>query len=328
MGGYSGIYLDKALSNVSAEFQNSGFAASEVFKRVPVTEMSGRIWVGGFERFHQFNTQRQVGDVAREMPPSLWSNLVYYCQKHDLRKIMADDEIAMSPGFDIEVTTTEELMDAIFLDIEFVAYNLVTGGAVPSATLTGGNQWSDFTNSDPIAAVEAQRTVVHLGSTRLPNVFGCGIQVWSKLRQHPKIIDRFKYTELADGYASTDQLRRVFGVDKMIVLEALYDTAAFGLPPSLGYIWGKLAFLAFIPDAPARRTPSLGYSYWLDHVTGPGGKRVDLGGDRDSNIPGGGPAIFRYRDEARQGEFLEARSFFDVELVRAAAAYVWLSAVS
>ena len=327
MGAYTGLYLDQALTNVSQEFQNAGFAASEIFKRVPVTEISGRIWTGGMERFHRFNTTRNVGDVAREMPPSLWSNFVYYCQKHDLRKLIADDEVAMSPGFDIEVTTTEELMDSIFLDIEFVAVNLITGGLVPNTTLTGGNQWSDYINSDPIAAVEAQRPTVHKGSTRLPNVFACGLQVWTALRQHPKIIDRFKYTELQDGYASTEQLRRVFGVDRFIVLEALYDTASFGLTPSLDYVWGKNAMLLYVPPAPARRTPSIGYSYWLDHVTGPGGRRVGLQGDRDTNVPGGGPAIFRYREESRQGEFLEARSYFDTELMRVQAGYVWLAAV-
>jgi hypothetical protein len=154
------------------------------------------------------------------------------------------------------------------------------------------------------------------------------LRVWSRLRQHPKIIDRFKYTDLEDGYASTEQLRKVFGVERFIVFEALYDTSLFGLTPSLDYVWGRNAFLAYIPPAPARRTPSLGYSFWLDHVTGPGGSRVALQGDKEANVPGGGPAIFRYRVEERQGEFLEARSYFDTELVRPQAAFLWINAVS
>ena len=332
MGGISfpGLYLDRALTNVSVEYQNSGLAASEIAKRVPVSEKTGRIWVGGKERFHRFDTSRESGDVAREMPSSRFSNLTYFCQKHDLRKLLSDDEQANSPGYDLRVTFTEELSDTILLDIEFAVQSLITGGTVPNTTLTGGNQWSDFVNSDPIAAVEAQRPIVHLGATRRPNVFACGEYVWSKLRQHPKIVDRFKYTELEDGYVSDSQLRRVFGVDMMIILSAMYDTAAFGAAPSLDFVWGKIAFLAYIPPAPSLRTPSLIYSYWLDHVQGQGGAKIPVAeaiGDTGST-PQGGPVIFTYRSEPRQGDFIEARSYWDVELAVPTAGYVWNAAVA
>jgi len=310
MGATPGLYLDQALSNVSQQFRNTSYAATMIFPRVPVPQISGRIWRAGFERFHRYNTARAPGGEAREMVRSDFVNDVFRCDRHDLKKLVSDDERrTQAPGFEIDITTTEELSDAILLDIELQGYNLVVAGTIPNVTLSGVNQWSDFVNSDPIAAVHAQKSAILKGATRRPNLFAVGYDVHLVLQQHPKIIDRFKYTQV--GILQAEHLKAAFDVDKYVILEALYDTAAMGAAPSLDYVWSKLALLAWVPDEPAIRTPSLGYSFWFhDEVTA------------------GGPAIYRYRWEIRAGDFIEARSYRDIRLLWPNAGYLWKSAVA
>jgi hypothetical protein len=321
MGAFAtpGIYLDQILSNVSQEFRNGGYAASEMFPRVPVKQISSRIVRYGFERFHRFNTARPLGGEAREMVRTNVNMDTYLCNPHDLKKLISDDERkTQAPGIEVDVTATQELTDAILLDIEFGAYNLVTTtAAIPQTTLTGGNQWSDYVNSDPIAAIEAQKRSVILGSTREANCLFLGFDVHIKLRQHPKIVDRFKYTA-PTGVVNDNQLASAFGVQKIVVLKALYDASAGGVFGSvnatsspLGFVWGKLAALAFIPEEPAVRTPTFGYSFWFS-----------------DDVTAGGPAIFRYRWEIRKGEFIEARSFWDMKILRPQAMFLWLAAVA
>ena len=121
----------------------------------------------------------------------------------------------------------------------------------------------------------------------------------------------------------------MFGVERIVVLKSLYDTSAFGLAPSLDFVWGTYALLAYIPPAPSLRTPSLIYSYWLDHVYGAHGEKVPVASaiGSDTTTPQGGPVIFTYRNEARAGDFIEARSFLDAQLVVPTAGYLWTSAV-
>lgn len=320
MGATPAIYPDQFLTNVSQEFTNPGYAASKLLPRVVVPQISGRVLKAGLERFHRYNTARAIGGEAREMIRTAFVNDVYLCAKHDIKKLVADDEknLQNTPGFEIDVTVTNELTDVVLLDIEFFAYNLITGG-VSGASLSGTvNAWSDYVNSDPIAAVEAQKKTILKGATREPNKLALGYDTFIVLKSHPKVLDRIKYTQR--GVVTAEILAGLFDVGEVVVLNGLYDatanyaSGAFGsiqnATSPLDLIWKGIALLAFIPEEPAVRTPSLGYTfYYSDTATA------------------GGPAIFRYRWEIRQGEFIEARSFWDARLLRPQAGYLWTGCV-
>jgi len=65
---------------------------------------------------------------------------------------------------------------------------------IPNIDLSGtpNAQWSDFQNSDPIAAIEAQRSTILLGCTKEPNTLFVSFLVHQQLKQHPIILDRFQ----------------------------------------------------------------------------------------------------------------------------------------
>ncbi len=305
-------YLDQPLNNISVGYRNDDYFAERLFPITPVKKQSGRYWVFGKERFRQYETIRHAKAEAREIAPWGLSNSPYLCDDHSLKDAISDEERANADGTDLEINTTEYLTDAILLDLEIRVKNLVlgAGSSVPSTTLSGTSQWSDYVNSDPIAAVETQKTVIKKAIALVPNTLLVSYPVYAVLRQHPRIIDRFKYTMV--GLLQADHLKSAFDVDNFWVAGAEFDTANEGQAPSLDFVWSKNALLAFVPDAPQKRMPALGYTFrWLFGAP-------DLGGTLTK----------RYRVENRTADVIEVHRYDDIQVVASAAGLAFLSAVA
>ncbi|MGH9355105.1 MAG: hypothetical protein ACRD10_03160, partial [Terriglobia bacterium] len=245
MADISTQYLDQPLNNISVGYVNDDYFAEKLFPPTPVKMRSGRFWVFGKEKFHRYETIREPKAEAREIAPWALSNSPYFCNDHSLKDSISDEERASSDGTDLEINTVQNLTDAILLDLEMRVQNLIlgAGSTVPNVTLAGTTQWSDYVNSDPVSAVEAQKTVIKQAIAKTPNTLAVSYPVYAALRQHPKIIDRFKYTQV--GILQADHLKSVFDVDNFWVLGAEYDGANEGQSPSLNFIWGKSAVLAY-----------------------------------------------------------------------------------
>jgi len=305
-------YLDQPLNNVSVGYVNDDYFAEKLLPIVAVKQRSGRYWVFGREKFQRYETIREPKSESREIAPWSLSNSPYFCNDHSLKDSISDEERAGSENPDLEITTVQNLTDAILLDLEIRAMNLImgSGSSVPNITLAGTSQWSDYVNSDPIAAVEAQKTATKKLIAKTPNTLAVSYPVYSVLRQHPKIIDRFKYTQV--GILQADHLKSVFDVDNFWVMGAEYDTATEGQLPALDFVWGKTALLAYIPASPQRLQPSLGYSFrWLFGAP-------DLGGTLTK----------RYRVEPKTCDVIEVHRYDDIQLVAPQAGFAFLSAVA
>ncbi len=303
-------YLDQPLSNVSIGYQNDDYLADKLFPILPVKKQSGRYWVYGKEKFRQYETIRHAGAEAREIAPWSLSNNAYFCDDHSLKDKIADEERANSDGAELEISTTENLTDSILLDLEIRVANLVLSGPVPNVTLSGTSQWSDYVNSDPVAAIEAQKTAVKQQIGKTPDTLAVSYPVLAALRQHPKIIDRFKYTQA--GVLDLVSLRTAFSVDNFWVAGAEYDTADEGQSPSLNFVWGKNALLAYVLPEPRRREVTLGYTFrWLFGAP-------ELGGTLAK----------RYRLESKSSDVIEVHRYDDIQLVAPSAGFVFLNAIA
>jgi hypothetical protein len=201
-------HLDQFLTNYSIVYRNQEFVGGRLFPDFPVSKQNNRYPIFGFERFKAYNTERAPGSEANEMPAWRMSNDEYYCDGKAQKQLIADElraqwELSVGP----EVYTTETLADIIDKQREIQIYNLIMNSTViPNSTLSGTGQWSDFQNSDPVAAVTGQRSAILLACTKEPNTLLVGYQVWLQLIQHPIILDRFKSTALPLGYPSEQQL--------------------------------------------------------------------------------------------------------------------------
>lgn len=115
--------------------------------------------------------------------------------------------------------------------------------AALATTLSGTSQWSDYTNSDPYAAIMAAFDAMLIR----PNIAVIGRLVATKLRSHPKIVAAVAATtgvgvaSTAAGKVSLQALADLLELDAIQVGEPFVNTAAKGQTPTYSRLWGKHA---------------------------------------------------------------------------------------
>ena len=305
------VHVDQALTEVSVAYRNTQYVADSVFPVVPVSKQSNKYFIYSKDNFRTLDDARRPGARANEIEWTL-STDTDYCEGHALAQALPDELRANADqAIDVDVDTTEVLTDLVYLQREILVASKATDSSVitQSTTLSGTGQWSDYTNSDPITAIEDQKATILKQIGHLPNSILVSYPVFKSLRNHPKIIDRFKYSQVA--VVQPDHLKSVFNVDNFYVGSAIKNLAKEGAADNLDYIWGKNALLFYRPPVAGRRTVSLGYQFTLAFGANNGGYFVK-----------------RYRDEARTADVVEVQLYFDAKVVAASAAYLWLAAVA
>ncbi len=145
----------------------------------------------------------------------------------------------------------------------FSAANYV---AANQATLSGTGQWSDFANSNPLDAILA---ALDLPVYR-PNVAVFGQATFTKLRQHPKIVQAVFGTAQTGGVVTRDQLAQVLEIGRVVVGAGFVNTARKGQAVNNQRVWGKhAAFLYIDKEASMSQQPCWGFTaQWGDKVAG------------------------------------------------------------
>jgi hypothetical protein len=307
----SAVHIDQALTEVSIAYRNLQYVADAVFPTVPVSKQSNKYFIYSKDNFRTLDDARRPGARANEIEWTL-STDTYYCEGHALAQAIPDELRANADqAIDVDVDTTETLTDLVYLQREIAAAATATNPAIvtQNTTLSGTSQWSDFANSDPIQAVENQKGPILKQIGQPPNSMLVSYPVFLALREHPAIVDRFKYTQVP--VLQPDHLKSVFNVDNFFVAAAIKNTANEGAADSLDYIWGKNALLFYRPATAGRRTLSLGFQFtWL------------FGANTDGFL------VKRYRDESRTADIVETQLYYDIKVVAPSAAYLWLAAVA
>lgn len=128
-------------------------------------------------------------------------------------------------------------------------------------------QWNDA-SSNPIEDVRRAATYMQLRTGFRPNTLVLGRQVFDVLVDHPDFIARMDRGQTTGpAMANRAAIAALLEVDRVIVLEAIYNTAKSGAAESNAFIGGKHALLAYVPPAPGILTPAAGYTFvWTGYL--------------------------------------------------------------
>jgi hypothetical protein len=106
----------------------------------------------------------------------------------------------------------------------------------------------------------------------MPNVAIVGTDTLIKLRNHPAILERFKFT--TPGGASLAMLQDLFEIPQIVEAPAVVVSAA-GVA---SFAWGKHFVLAYVQDNPGPQDPSFGKTFlWSGAPGTTGGFSVEMG---------------------------------------------------
>ena len=281
------VHIDRALTNVSVAYMQdaSNFIADKVFPIVPVQKQSDLYFIYRREDFLRDEAaERAVGTESAGGDYSVDLSEPYFCRVYAFHKDVNEQErVNADQPLDPDKDSTEFVSQKLLIRRErlwaekfFVAGvwgREVTGKAATPSGDTETLQW-DQAASDPVKFVKNESTKMQEGTGYRPNTLVLSPYAKDALLEHPDVIDRIKYTQ--KGIASIDLLAQLFEVDKILVANAIYNSAAKGARESTGFVMGKHALLCYSEKNPGIKKPSAGYIFAWKGLKGAGafGNRI------------------------------------------------------
>lgn len=262
--------INPVLTQVAQGFKQNNLIGSALFPIVNVGQRAGNIITFGREDFMQYSgLQRAPGAATKRVQfgyaGAPFAILDYSIEGslpiENLQEGIANDNGFTIDGAAIGIAKASNIL-ALRLEIAQAALATTLGNypAGNRVTLSGTAQWSDYSGtSSPAAVVETAKEAVRGATGKRPNTLVLGPVTFARLRQHPVIVDRMKYT--GRDSVTTELLAQYFGVDQVLVGDAVQATDA-GV---MSDVWGRHAILAFteVASAPEMGTPTFGYTYNL-----------------------------------------------------------------
>ena len=169
--------------------------------------------------------------------------------------------------------------------------------------LTGGTDFTPFNDaaSDPITFLNQKKTQMKLATGMRPNTLVLGANTADALMSNADIIERVKYTQR--GVIDLDLLAAVFGVARVRVAGAVYNTANEGADDDLEFIADPNGmWLGFIePRARMNAPTAIARFGWTGLIPG------------STNQFGG--VITRGRDGRAYTDWIHCRSAYEYKMV-------------
>jgi hypothetical protein len=258
------VHVDRVLTNISTAYQqaDTNFIATKVFPVVPVEHRSDL--VNTYTKNDWFRDEAKPRADATESAGSGYgmSTTPYSCDVFALHKDIGEQARANAdPGVDLEQDATGFLTQRMLLrqEIQFVSDVFAT--SIWGTDATPGTLWNDYTGSDPIEDVETGKETILSVTGQEANTLVLGYQVYRKLKNHPDIVDRIKYTTGVTGRTVTPELlAAMFDVKRVFVAKAVKATNVEGETAAYSFVHGKHAVLLHVAENPSLLTPSAGYT--------------------------------------------------------------------
>jgi hypothetical protein len=319
----SAVHVDAALTNISVAFLQGAdkFVAGKVFPNVPVSKQSDRYFVFDRGDFNRDEAQvRAPGTESAGGGFDLDNTPTYFANVHAFHHDVPDQVRANAdPAVDVERAAAEYVMHKMLIKKEKIwATNFFSTGVwtneetgVDASPGTGETiQWSDQTSGDPIGDMRSAITTIEESTGFTPNKLVISKGVLDALVDHPDIVDRVKYatsTSANPAMVNEQTLAALFGLEQVLVMRGIENTAAQGATNAHSFIGGKNALLTYAAPSPSLMTPTGGYQFsWTGFM---------------GQTNGFGIATKRFYMDALESTRIEAQMAFDMKLVSADLGY-------
>lgn len=272
------VHVDTMLTNLSVAYlQNeAGFIADKVFPRVPVAKQSDRYYTYSVGAFNRDTARlRAPGTASVTTHFEVDNTPTYYCDVYGQAMDIAWETIANADAaLDVERDAMEVVTRALAMKRErlwastyfatSIWSNNRNGVASSPSAGTSVYHWSDYTNGSPITDIRNAMTTVQVATGMRPNTLIVNRQVMDALEDHPEILDRIKYNSgstTSPAAVTTQSLAALFGLSRVMISEAVVNTADQGQTDSQSFVMGKHALLCYVEPRPGLMKASAGYTF-------------------------------------------------------------------
>lgn len=309
------MHVNRPLTNIAIAWlqKQSDFKATQIFPIVPSTKQGDVYFELNQSDWNRDEMKvRAPGDESAGGGYRVDATGNFFCLPYAYHHDIPDQVMANADDpLNLERQATQLVTQKALIKRErlFVAGYMAGGvwtgydydGVAASPSTNEVLQWNDAT-STPIDDVEAAKLAVRKASGFKPNVLALGAPVVATLKNHPDIIARLDSGQTPGGAAVADEakLAQIFGVERVVELGSVYETAAEAGTSSMDFIAGKVAGLFYAAPSPGIMMPSGGYTFsWTGW----------LGASAD------GFRIKRYRIEQKACTRVEIEMAFDMKKI-------------
>lgn len=159
------------------------------------------------------------------------------------------DMIVFRDWWDAEQLAADRSRDVVLRNYDKRVVDMVTDTAQVTATAgVSSGAWSAI-GAKPIDDIKTGRIAVRAATGMIPNAMVLEWEAFEQLRDCPQVIDRLKYSGFEDpnrGNINEEVLAQAFGLDQVIVANAMYNSANEGQAALLAAQWPKTKALLFV----------------------------------------------------------------------------------
>lgn len=265
---------------------DSRFVAMRVSPAVMVDKDSGQYFVVTKKYwFTDELEERAPGDTFAAGGYGL-SSASYSTVQFALEYIIADETRANSQvPMDLEQIGLQWLAQKSLIrkERDFAATAMVTG--VWGTDIAGGafTKWSDYGASDPVSNIRTGKRTISQNTGQNANVLVIGEIVEDVLLNHPDILDRLKYNEIAAEASIRSALASLLGVERVEVGNAIYNSANTGQNATMTPIIDDDALLIYSNPNAGLMTPTALKTFAWGPGGGVGSVRTRRADERDAD---------------------------------------------
>jgi hypothetical protein len=312
------VHVNRPLTNISIAYMQDakGFIADRLFPNIPVSKQSDRyyrydrsdFWRNSFAK-RAPSTESAGGGWKIDSTPTYFADVwALHKDIDDQIRGNADEPLDMDRDATIYLAGQALISREVTFASKFFTTGVWTGAVTGVSGAPGANevkQWNDAA-STPVEDVKAQSDAIQLLTGFRPNKLAIGRQVWTKLSDHPEIVDRIKYTSGNSNPAivSRQAVAALMEIDEIMVMDGIQATSAenpsFETSVTTAFIAGKGALLVYAAPTASLMQPSGGYTFSWTGFAGAGGM---------------GQRISRFRMDALKSDRVEGEMAFDMKVV-------------
>jgi len=253
---------DKLLTQASSMYIPVGYISEMLLPSIGVEQSTGKLAKYGNSHLRIENSLKGGRGKYRRVESITRSTDSYEIEGHGLEGLVTKDDYRnVNAPYKAEEDETLGLSTHLWLGKEKSLADALgdTSILTQNTTLSGASQLSDYLNSDPLDDFDTARLAVRDGCGMLPDTAVMSYPVYSKLRYHPQILDSLGFKDNRPGGLSIQELADAMDVKRILIGEAMYNSANEGQSDSLADVWGKNIIFSVSPERAMVRQVSLGY---------------------------------------------------------------------
>ncbi|MBS4001017.1 MAG: hypothetical protein KGZ71_11105 [Desulfobulbaceae bacterium] len=262
--------VDPVLTTLAQGYSNAALVADKLFPVVFVNKLKNKIPIFGKEAFLVRQTDRAIRASSNRIPPYEFEMMTIETRERDIETAIDYLEEDETPTFfKLEQKIAKDLKDILNLGWEKDAASLAQDATNYeiglSQELTSLEAFDDYeSETDPIAIIRNAMSAVRGHIAKYPNVMVLGDSTYQALIDHPKILERIKYSGLSK--VTTAILAQILDLEQVHVGKAV-ECDVDGVHSD---IWQDNIVLAYVDDNQSNRrsefNPSFGYTFRRENM--------------------------------------------------------------